>query len=302
VLVPLVIQPKLTIGSPDDEYEKEADTLAEQVMSFREPQAAGVSGSDDDQNSHSKLNGKPIDSRLSRQAMLRRLPIRKLQKTVRNRALARLLAETSPMPAVSEICRKCACGVEAEEAEEECSECRRGRVALQRSSVSVEAGVEAPPIVESVLGTPGQPLAQSARKTLEPRFGHDFSEVRVHDDSQAAESASAVTALAYAVGNHIVFGAGQYAPGTNEVNRLLSHELTHSIQQTAGRPNVFRGAASEETGANAAAVDFEEKGQVGAEVVSSGPAAEVGMPSDSKGVAADRRFRATFQCCQSSSK
>ena len=56
----------------------------------------------------------------------------------------------------------------------------------------------------------------------------------MHDDSKAAESASAVNALAYTVGNHIVFGAGQYSPGTLDGNRLLAHELTHTIQQTGG--------------------------------------------------------------------
>ena len=94
--------------------------------------------------------------------------------------------------------------------------------------------MEAPPIVEDVLATPGQPLAQSARRTLEPGLGHDFSGVRVHDDSRAAESASAVNALAYTVGNHIVFGVGQYAPGTKDGNRLLAHELTHVVQQGGG--------------------------------------------------------------------
>jgi len=66
---------------------------------------------------------------------------------------------------------------------------------------------------------------------MEPRFGHDFSNVRVHTDSKAAESAGAVDALAYTVGRDVVFGAGQYMPGTREGQRLLAHELTHVVQQ-----------------------------------------------------------------------
>ena len=66
---------------------------------------------------------------------------------------------------------------------------------------------------------------------MEPRFGHDFSEVRVHSDARAAESARAVNALAYTVGPDVVFGAGEYAPGTIAGRRLLAHELTHVVQQ-----------------------------------------------------------------------
>jgi Domain of unknown function (DUF4157) len=69
---------------------------------------------------------------------------------------------------------------------------------------------------------------------MEDRFGHDFSGVRVHTDAQAAESSLAVEALAYTVGNNVVFGANQYAPNTNHGKQLLAHELTHVIQQTNG--------------------------------------------------------------------
>jgi hypothetical protein len=66
---------------------------------------------------------------------------------------------------------------------------------------------------------------------MEPRFGHDFSRVRVHTDSKAAESARAVNALAYTVGRDVVFGAGQHVPGTSAGQRLLAHELAHVVQQ-----------------------------------------------------------------------
>jgi hypothetical protein len=66
---------------------------------------------------------------------------------------------------------------------------------------------------------------------MEPRFGCDFSQVRVHSGSAAAESARAVNALAYTVGRDVVFGAGQYAPGITG-RRLLAHELTHVVQQS----------------------------------------------------------------------
>jgi hypothetical protein len=78
------------------------------------------------------------------------------------------------------------------------------------------------------------------RAFMEPRFGHDFSTVRLHADGKAAESAKAVNALAYTVGNHVVFGAGQYKPGSHEGRKLLAHELAHTVQQ-AGRNPSFAG-------------------------------------------------------------
>jgi hypothetical protein len=71
---------------------------------------------------------------------------------------------------------------------------------------------------------------------MEPRFGHNFREVRVHTDAEAAHSARAVNALAYTVGQDIVFGRDQYAPSTSAGTRLLAHELTHVLQQRAKSP------------------------------------------------------------------
>ncbi len=88
-----------------------------------------------------------------------------------------------------------------------------------------------PPIVHEVLRSPGQPLDEATRAFMEPRFGHDLSRVRVHTNAKAAESARAVNALAYTVGRDVVFGSGQFAPGTVAGQRLLAHELTHVVQQ-----------------------------------------------------------------------
>jgi hypothetical protein len=77
----------------------------------------------------------------------------------------------------------------------------------------------------------GVPLAPSLRAFFEPRFGYIFDNVRVHTDVHAAQSAQTVNALAYTLGNHIVFGSGQYATETMAGRRLLAHELTHVVQQ-----------------------------------------------------------------------
>jgi hypothetical protein len=85
-----------------------------------------------------------------------------------------------------------------------------------------------------VLRSPGRPLDAGSRSFFERGFGHDFSQVRVHADAEAAESARAAQAAAYTVGRHVVFGAGRYAPGTAAGSRLIGHELAHVVQQVPG--------------------------------------------------------------------
>ena len=92
---------------------------------------------------------------------------------------------------------------------------------------------EAPAIVQDVLRSPGRSLDSATRAFMEPRFGFDFSEVRVHDGAQAVESAKSVNALAYTVRNNVVFNVNQYQPGSSAGQRLLAHELTHVVQQSS---------------------------------------------------------------------
>lgn len=125
--------------------------------------------------------------------------------------------------------RKCACGTHTI-AGQECEECGKNRV--QRFAVNEEAPAKKGASVQEALRTSGQPLDAKTRGFMESRFAHDFSRVRVHTDSTAAESARGVNALAYTVGQDIVFAAGKYAPETSTGKRLLAHELTHTIQQS----------------------------------------------------------------------
>jgi hypothetical protein len=109
-----------------------------------------------------------------------------------------------------------------------------------------EQPVEAPPIVHDVLRSAGQPLEPSTRALMEPQFGHDFSQVRVHADEQAGYSARAVNARAYTVGRHVVFAPHEYAPGFINGQRLLAHELTHVVQQSAPGANIERAVMRQE--------------------------------------------------------
>ncbi|MCM3904081.1 MAG: DUF4157 domain-containing protein [Pyrinomonadaceae bacterium] len=111
-----------------------------------------------------------------------------------------------------------------------CTDCEEDlhRKSCDSSSGSVDGPLEAQ--IDSLHGS-GQPLSESARTYFEPRFGRDFGDVRIHANSTGAETAKSINALAYTKGRDIVFGEGQYQPGTHAGRRLLAHELTHVVQQ-----------------------------------------------------------------------
>jgi len=96
------------------------------------------------------------------------------------------------------------------------------------------------PEIASWIGTAmtggGQPLPAPVRTYFEPRFGHDFTRVRIHKGAAASRSARLINAQAYTLRQHIVFGEGQYAPETSAGRKLLAHELAHTIQQGATPP------------------------------------------------------------------
>jgi hypothetical protein len=172
---PARLQTKLTINQPGDEYEQEADRVAEQVMRMKEPPA----------DEEALVSSKPEENLIQRK----------------------------------------------------CAECDDEDETLQRKEVSIRRAAEkddllgVPPIVHEVLHSPGQPLDSDTRTFFEPRLGHDFSQVRVHTGAMAAESAREVKALAYTVGQDMVFGAGMYSPTRAVGQKLLAHELTHVMQQ-----------------------------------------------------------------------
>ncbi len=211
--------------------------------------------------------------------------------------------------------RTCACGQHTI-AGAECAECRKKHLTLQRQAANQTDPSEDPSIVQDVLASSGQSLDADTRTYMESRFGHDFSQVRlhttlpatqakltinqpgdkyeqeaklvaervlqqpehgatkeipprpgydfsqvrVHTDARAAESARALNARAYTVGKDVIFGAGNYAPGTWMGRRLLAHELVHVVQQGASTSwSVENGELASSSGAQGPLIqrDFE---------------------------------------------
>lgn len=116
-----------------------------------------------------------------------------------------------------------------------CAHCDEEEKKLHRKEASNAAPATTSAAVTQTLQSAGRPLEAPTRSFMEARFGHDFSTVRIHTDTKAAESAHDVNALAYTVGRNVIFGSGQYVPQSETGKQLIAHELTHVLQQGGGR-------------------------------------------------------------------
>ena len=172
------------------------------------------------------------------------------------------------LPAV--VQRKCGCSGSGEK----CDACKDDESRLvQRKATCAMPAVEAPAIVHCALGNAGHPLDAATRAYMEPRFGFDFSQVRIHSDALAAQSANAIQALAYTVNNSIAFSAGSYAPETASGRRLLAHELAHVIQQRSAPA-----LAQDQVAVGSAHDAVEQDAEQSARTALSGGAAAVSQP------------------------
>ncbi|MEZ2336714.1 DUF4157 domain-containing protein [Mucilaginibacter sp. RCC_168] len=201
----LFFQPKLTVNQPNDIYEQEADTMAELVMSKND-------------QSDNTLFFKPAP----RQVIQPKCSACEAKEEPHMEE-EEAKEETSPEPmqpiADLPIQRKCAHCDEEEENK------KIDRKEISDNSPVVTANVE------QTIQSSGQQLDGQTRGFMENRFGHDFGDVQIHNDSQAHQSSKDINALAYTHQNHIAFAAGQYQPDTDTGKRLLAHELTHVLQQ-----------------------------------------------------------------------
>jgi len=132
------------------------------------------------------------------------------------------IVQRMPLTPVNNIMRKCSA----------CEEKEKEGVQRKDNGGGNASGKAAPSIVSNVLASGGgQPMERGTKQFMESRFGQDFSQVRIHTDARAAESASAIQARAYTSGRNVVFGSGEYQPESQDGRRLLAHELVHVGQQ-----------------------------------------------------------------------
>lgn len=201
------LRPKLEIGQPDDVYEQEADRVAEKVVSNSGVVPVVSLGTEKDGG----LNGRHQDDAAGDKSSL---------------AFESLGGEV-----LQRACSGCEEGAP-------CAECEEEERILQRKTrdepdpsklLTSEDSIQA-------LGS-GFPLDSATRNFMESSFGYDFDDVRIHDDAQAAKSASILNARAYTIARDVVFGLGEYAPGSERGRRLIAHELSHVIQQGNAKPS-----------------------------------------------------------------
>jgi hypothetical protein len=202
-----LIQTKLAVGPAGDKYEQEADRVAEQVVSGQ-PSAVGGQRSAVSRQAEEEeeIQTKPLAASIT--------PL--VQRQVEEEE-----EEVQAKPLVQR---------QAEEEEEV-----QTKALVQRRT---DGGFEAGPEIESRLAAQrggGSPLPDEVRAAMEPPFGADFSGVRVHTGGEADRLNRELSAEAFTHGQDIYMRAGKYTPGTPAGNRLLAHELTHVVQQSAGQ-------------------------------------------------------------------
>jgi hypothetical protein len=200
------VQAKLKVSQPGDAYEREADRAAELVT-----------GASDTSYSSSDSGETPLQD----------IRVAEHEKGERSDSpLVSLPLWAGGAIVLQRNCSGCEGG-------SPCPECEEGKGAVQRKA-DTAMGATGGEVSSTLLKNngPGSPLDSRTREFMESRFGYNFSQVRVHTDSEAAESASALDALAYTVGRDIVFGERQYAPRTASGAKLIAHELSHVVQQS----------------------------------------------------------------------
>jgi len=223
---PAVIQPKLKVGDPDDKLEREADRIADAVMRLHSTEENPARPESMERTQVSSSNGS-VRAKLQSTGPTVTARVRNLPTVSDARHGLRIRRSCSECE--EELRRQ---PVDADEKEQDIGSVRGGR--------TLEVGPDLESRIDTLQGS-GQPLPMVLRRFFEPRFGQDFADVRVHTTAGDAKVAEAVGARAFTIGRGIVFGAGQYAPGTSEGRRLLGHELTHTLQQSGrAHPSIHR--------------------------------------------------------------
>jgi Domain of unknown function (DUF4157) len=233
-----VIQAKLKIGEPNNKFEQKADRVTGEVMRLPDHTVSGIAGADfRAHNSASAGNAPPSTLTPSDSALLQRtcacgnhsMAGAKCEECGKQKRLGlqTKLTVNEPGDRYEREPDRIADQVMATPAHHAVSD---APPRIQRFVGQPTGQTEtAPASVDEALASPGRSLERALRQDMEQRFGYDFSRVRMHADTKAAESARAVNALAYTVGSSVVFDVGQYAPHTNAGQKLLAKESCNQM-------------------------------------------------------------------------
>ena len=231
------IQTKLTLGSPNDPYEREADAVADTIM--RMP-AQGLPMSPE--NGRTPIIRRAVIQQKCATCEKRDKLQRKLGTSLQSMEGNPYLSEGNVQP--SQIQRKCSsCAISrptstelAEEPEEKIEPIVQKKAEQEPSEPDQLPSSFANKLADTQPG--GSPLPEETLSFMESRFGQDFRSVRVHADSSASELSSQIQAKAFTHNNHIYFKQGAYNTNSYDGKKLLAHELTHVIHQTGASPKM----------------------------------------------------------------
>jgi hypothetical protein len=197
------IQAKLKVSQPNDKYEQEADRIADQIMRMPEPSVTPNESAIEGEN----------------------LSIQRLEKLEDERDRPEENLQLKPLVGAESIQRQELEDEEEKDEEDEILQTKRSSSQVPGVTPSIETGIQ------SLQQNGGHVLPPSVRTFMEPRFGSDFSGVRVHTNNMAADLSHNLHARAFTVGKNIIFGRGEFQQNTTAGRRLVAHELTHVIQQ-----------------------------------------------------------------------
>ncbi|MEQ1675993.1 MAG: DUF4157 domain-containing protein [Chitinophagaceae bacterium] len=230
---PKSVQAKLSVSSPDDPQEKEADAMADQVMRMSEPTAAPAQKEEEKpqrkEEEPDKVQAKP-DTGLAN-----RIQCKEKEEEPVQAKLFRKIQRSEETSGEASCC-------EADAASGSDTHVNRKNISIHRSDVIQRSGRGPPtssiPFEQSLSSSKGSGsvLPGDTRQFMESRFNADFTGVRIHTGSYAESMSSQINAQAFTHGNDIYFNAGRYSPTSAGGSTLLAHELTHTIQQGASKP------------------------------------------------------------------
>lgn len=207
------LQCKLRVGAPNDPYEKEADQVADRVVNSLSTQPiakAPEQGVEHNPSISTLLQPKCAECEKEEQQEKEKNTDK---HTIQRKPIFESRAEKEGIQRKCDHCK-----------EEETNIRRKGSDPVKEASSSLENKITAS-------SSGGHPMAPQVSRSMGQAFGTDFSGVRIHDDTEAAEMSSELNAQAFTKGNHIYFNQGKYTPEDRSGRHLLAHELTHTIQQ-----------------------------------------------------------------------
>ena len=210
-------QAKLTIGQPNDKYEREADRVADQVMAMPDSK---LQRQPENEEEDETLQTKPLADQITPL-------VQRKEESPEEEEEDPVQAKFKGGEMIQRMCPACEEETAQRKPDEDEEETLLAK-ANQRHTPTVGKATHSK--IQS-LTVGGQALPPNQQTFFSSRMGYDFSGIRIHDGGKAAETAQAVQAKAFTMGNNIVFNTGQYSPNNQQGKKLLAHELMHVVQQ-----------------------------------------------------------------------